>query len=226
MHSKISKIILYTTIGRKILLAITGFFLFLFLVGHLLGNLPLVLNKPLLFNQYAHSLESMGMLLYIVEVLLVLTFLVHALDALFITLENRKARPIKYYKEVNAGKPSRKGISSTTMIYTGILVLVFLVIHIKTFKYGTHYTVPGSETEMRDLHRLVVEVFHNGWFVLGYSVAMILLGLHLRHAFFSACQSLGIDHPHYTSKIEALGILLSFIIAGGFFIIPIWVYFH
>ncbi|NUM35237.1 MAG: succinate dehydrogenase cytochrome b subunit [Candidatus Brocadiae bacterium] len=224
MSEKTSTWILWTTIGRKVLLALSGLALFFFLIFHLLGNFTLFVKDPGIFNQYAYTLERMGFILYVMEGLLILTFLVHILDAIFVTLENRKARSSSYYKEGNAGKPSRKSLSSKTMIYTGLLVFAFVVFHVKMFKYGAHYVAQNSN--IRDLHRLVVECFKTDYIVISYCIAMILLGLHLRHAFFSAFQSLGIAHPKYTPYIEKLGILFAIAIAGGFLSIPVWIYFH
>ena len=218
----LTKIILWSSVGRKFVLALTGLALFLFVVVHLLGNLTLFLHDGSIFNKYAHTLQSMGGLLYIAEALLASLFLIHAIYATAVTLENRKARTTRYYKEGNAGKPSRKGFSSKTMIYTGALVLTFIIIHIKTLKYGPHYDGKG----MRDLHKLISETFHNIWYVTGYGVAMIIFGFHLRHAFLSAFQTLGIENPRYTPALATLALLLSVVLAGGFLSIPVWVYFH
>jgi succinate dehydrogenase / fumarate reductase cytochrome b subunit len=137
---------------------------------------------------------------------------------------------VAYYKVTGAGKPSRKSPGSTTMIYTGIVVFVFLILHLKTFKFGPDiadgYVVQISGESMRDLYRLVVEVFSNKWYVLWYVMAMIPLGLHLSHGFWSAFQSLGAYHPRYTPVLYAAGYAFAVAIAGGFLIIPLWIYFR
>lgn len=214
------KCILWTTIGRKILLALSGLALFFFLIFHLLGNLTLFMKNPDIFNQYARTLENMGILLYIAEGILILTFLVHIVDAILVTLENRKARSMPYYKEADAGKPSHKSLASKTMIYTGILVLIFMILHIKMFKFASSPACCGSKE--RNLYLIVSQAFTDPTIVAGYCLALIVLGFHLRHAFFSAFQSLGISHPRYTPYLDKLGIFLAFLIAGGFLSIPIW----
>ncbi|MFQ5771522.1 MAG: succinate dehydrogenase, partial [bacterium] len=136
-----------------------------------------------------------------------------------------RARPVGYQKKASAGGTSKKTISSTTMIYTGILIFVFLAIHLKTFKYGTYYTTNVNGVEMRDLHRLVIEVFQQLGYVIWYVAAMVLVGFHLRHGFWSAFQSLGANHPRYMPIIYGVGIILAIVLAVGFLGIPIWIYF-
>jgi succinate dehydrogenase / fumarate reductase cytochrome b subunit len=110
-------------------------------------------------------------------------------------------------------------------------VLVFLALHIKTFKYGPgaagekEYTTVVDGVEMRDLHKLVMETFQDPIYVVGYAIAMILLGLHLSHALWSACQSIGVYHPRYTPILYSGGRVLAFLISAGFFIVPVWIYF-
>ena len=117
------------------------------------------------------------------------------------------------------------------MIYTGIVLLVFVVVHIKTFKYGPgsqgekEYTSVVNGVEMRDLHKLVMETFQDPVYVGFYAIAMVLLGLHLSHAIWSAFQSIGFYHPRYTPVLYTGGRVLAFLIAAGFFIVPVWIYF-
>ena len=115
------------------------------------------------------------------------------------------------------------------MVYTGLLVLVFIVIHLRTFKYGPAeaegYVSSIDGVEVRDLHRLVVEKFQQIEWVVGYVAAMILLGVHLSHAFWSAFQSLGFYHERYTPLLYSAGRALAVLISLGFLIIPIWIYF-
>jgi len=110
------------------------------------------------------------------------------------------------------------------MIYTGILLFTFLVVHLKTFKFGPHYTSTVEGVEIRDLHTLVWEVFQNPAYVIGYVVVLIFMGFHLRHGFWSAFQSLGISHPKYSPFIHALGIFTAVALAVGFLGIPIFIY--
>jgi succinate dehydrogenase / fumarate reductase cytochrome b subunit len=135
---------------------------------------------------------------------------------------NQRARPVRYAQKTWAGHTSRKSVASTTMIWTGLATLVFVVIHVAHIKYGAWYEI--GEPPVRDLYRTEVEVFSSPIWVGIYVVAMVLLAFHLRHGFSSAFQSLGASHPVYTKRLITLGTLLAIVIGGGFAVIPIWVY--
>lgn len=216
--------IVTSTVGRKFLNGLTGFFLCLFITVHLLGNLLIVFN-PEGFNVYAHTLESLGEILIAVEIGLVLVFLIHAITAVSVWWNKLSARPDKYRMVKSVGYPSRQTISSRTMIYTGIILGVFLVIHVIMFKYGPYYLTTHEGVQIRDLYKLVVEEFSKKWTVIAYEAVMILLGFHLRHGFWSAFQSLGMNHPKYSPIIYVLGIIFAIVIAVGFLAIPPYIYF-
>jgi succinate dehydrogenase / fumarate reductase, cytochrome b subunit len=210
-----------SSVITKVLVATTGLLLFLYLLVHLVGNLLLFLG-PRTFNGYAHALISNPIVIP-VEVGLLLIFLLHVYETFMMWLHNRDARPLPYQKKERAGPPSRKTIASSTMFWTGLAMLAFVVVQVRTFKYGTYYQVAG--TEERDLFRLVAEIFSNPAWVALYAGCMVLVGFHLWHGFGSAFESLGGNHPRYTPKLQALGKVLAVIIAGGFFLIPLWLFF-
>ncbi len=213
------------TVVKKIVMALTGLFLVLFVIVHMLGNFSF-LAGPEAFNGYTHKLASLGPLLYLVEIVLVLAFLFHAWNAVTITLANNRARPVAYRKTGSSGNPSKQTLSSKTMIWTGLILLIFTIIHVKTFKYGPYYPfTSASGVEMRDLYTLVMEVFHSPVYAFGYIAVMVLLGFHLRHGFWSAFQSLGTNHPRYSPLIYTIGLLIGVVLAVGFTIVPIVVYF-
>jgi succinate dehydrogenase / fumarate reductase cytochrome b subunit len=218
---------IWSTVGRKFLLALTGLSLFGFVCVHLAGNLLLYVG-PDAFNTYAHRLMSLGGGLYAAELVLVGIFLVHMVSAVSTTWTNWKARPNSYAKTASKGSPSRMTISSKTMIWTGLTVLVFTVMHLITFKYGPGidegYVTQLDGEPARDLYRLVEESFSNELYVIIYVVVMILLGFHLRHGFWSAVQSLGLHHTRYTPIIYAVGVLAAIVLGFGFLAIPIWFY--
>ena len=137
---------------------------------------------------------------------------------------NRAARPVAYLKKELAGHTSRKSVASSTMIWSGLFLLVFVIIHVKQFKFGSWYQV--TDSTVRDLYRTEMEVFQNPVWVIVYVVATLLVGLHLRHGIASAFQSLGLDHPLYTRRLTAFGILFAVLIGVGLAIIPVWVYFR
>jgi succinate dehydrogenase / fumarate reductase cytochrome b subunit len=212
-----------STVGTKILIAITGLALFLFLVGHLTGNMLLFVG-PEAFNAYSHALIS-NPLIYVVEAGLVAIFLLHVFKAVTNWARNRGARPAGYAEKKWAGHTSRKSVASSTMIYTGVVTFAFVVFHLVTFKYGPWYTTMGKEGEVRDLYRLTVEVFQSPVMVVFYVASMILIFLHLRHGLSSALQSLGVNHPRYNGAITKAGIALAILIGGGFATIPLAIFF-
>lgn len=212
-----------SSIGSKILIALTGLALAIFLIGHLAGNL-LFLVGPDAFNHYGHTLTS-NPLVYVAEAGLIAVFLLHIVKTVAGVLANRAARPERYAKRAWAKTKngvSRKSWSSTTMILTGTITLLFVVTHLMTFKFGTVYTTPEG---IRDIYRLQVEVFSDPLYVTFYLVAMFIIFSHLWHGLTSAAQSLGAAHPQWTPRVLVAGRLLSAVIAGGFFIIPIFTFF-
>jgi succinate dehydrogenase / fumarate reductase cytochrome b subunit len=210
-----------SSVAEKFLIALTGLALFLYLVVHLAGNALLFLG-PETFNGYAHMLIT-NPLVIPAEIGLAAIFVVHVYKTAVMWWHNRAARPDGYVRRRWAGGPSRKSLASTTMIYTGAVVAVFVVLHVWAFKYGPYYQVEGEET--RDLYRLVVEFFQSPLNVVFYEVCLVLLGFHLWHGFASAFESLGADEPRYTPRVLLLGKILAVLIAGGFVAIPLWVYF-
>lgn len=217
-----------SSVGKKIIMAITALLLVLYVVVHLIGNFKLISGNANSFNLYAHKLESFGGLLYVAEIGLLTLFLIHFAIAISVTIGIKKARPIGYYMKRNLGKPSRKSAGSSTMIYTGVLLIIFTVIHVMQFKFGPgikegYIKVIDGEA-VRDLYRLVIEVFKNIWYVSFYTVVMFLLGLHLSHGFWSAFQSLGANDQRYTTFIFGVGIFIAVTLALGFLSIPILIY--
>jgi len=226
-----------STLGRKVIMGVTGLLLIGFHVVHLLGNLSLLNPDKNPFNKYAEFLRSLGTGLLGAEFLLVTVFLTHIIFGILITWENRKARRSGYEESTKAGSPSKKSIFSTTKIYTGAFILIFLFIHVWQLKFGgtARFLVNFSgrvkylSAEMpiiMDFYTFVHRYFAKTWNVVFYSVIMVLLGLHLGHGFWSAFQSLGVNHPKYTPVIYRFGYVLAAALAGGFFFIPLWIYFR
>ncbi len=211
-----------STVGTKILVGLTGLLLFGFLIGHLAGNLSLLVGADA-FNAYAHKLESLGPLLYLVEAGLVAVFLAHVVKTLTVTRRNSSARPAAYQEKKWSGHTSRKSWSSTTMALTGLFILFFVVTHVRTFKFGTWYVDPA--TGHRDLYRLVAEIYANPLYVGFYVVAMLLIGMHLNHGISSAAQSLGWSNQRIGRTLVLGGRVLAVVIAVGFAMLPLYMYF-
>lgn len=210
-----------SAIGRKQLMAATGLAWSLFVLSHMAANM-LILFSAEAYNKYSHALTS-NPAIYLAEAGLVLMILAHIVNGIRLTIENRCARPQKYSMPTNGEKAAR--FQSKWMVYHGTLLAIFLVWHLLTFKFGTVYMVTYGGVEMRDLHRLVLEVFQSPIYVLGYFLCMIAVGLHLSHGFYSAFASLGLSHPRYASLVNKFGFLYAAIIAAGFISQPIYVYF-
>lgn len=198
---------LSSPIGKKMGMALTGLILYGFLVGHLLGNLLLLKDDGgRSFNAYSDFLINHPLLIP-AEIFLVVVFALHLFLAISVTRDNRRARPVGYQTTQSAGGRS---FASHTMIYSGVVILVFLVLHLKTFKYGDK---PSG------LYDLVLATFQQTGYLIWYAVAMLVLGFHLWHAFHSAFQTLSIR----SDKVKSLGLVLCLFLALGFGFLPVYV---
>jgi succinate dehydrogenase / fumarate reductase, cytochrome b subunit len=212
---------LRSSVARKLVNGLTGLLAMLFIVAHLAGNLTL-LGGPDAFNTYAEALHRLGVLVYVAEVGLVVLFAAHAVSAIQVYLHKRSARDRGYTVARTKGPPSRQTLSSRTMIVTGSVLLVFLIWHIIQFRFGTYYTTMLEGAEVRDLYRLVWEVFQSPVWVATYIAVMILLGFHLRHGFWSAFQSIGLLSANARPFAYATGVVFAIVMAIGFLILPLY----
>ena len=209
-----------SSVGSKYLIAFTGLSLVGFLVMHLIGNL-LIYVSPEAFNGYADKLIK-NPLVIPAELGLIALFLLHAYKAVRMFFGAREARPAGYAQRGWAHHTSRKSWASTTMVLTGVFLLLFVPFHIKTFKYGAHYE--SAEPGVRDLYTLVVEIFSRPGYVAFYLVSMVIVGFHLWHGVSSAFQSLGVDRPGWAPVIRRIGWTVAVILGAGFFTIPLYFY--
>lgn len=206
---------LSSSIGKKQVMALSGLFLVLFLVGHLGGNFLFFLGEQT-FNEYSHALTSNPLIIPI-ELGLLAIFLIHIVLAIWVSLENKMARKDAYAHPLCE---SKQGFSSSTMLITGSAMLIFVIVHIWGIKFGPKYFAASSNGEViRDLYKLVVEYFKSGGIFAFYSASMLVLGIHLSHAFWSACQTIGLNHKKYTLILKALSIILAVSLAAGFFLV-------
>jgi succinate dehydrogenase / fumarate reductase cytochrome b subunit len=211
--------VLTSSVGRKLLMAATGLLLIGFLVAHLSGNLLIFVGADA-FNEYSHALVS-NHLIYLAELGLLVLFVLHLVSGILVTRVNAAARPQGYAVKRRAGHTSNKSWASTTMIVSGLIVLVFVPLHLVTFKFGAWYT-DAQHPEMRDLHRLVLEVFRDPLHVAWYEIAMLVIGFHLWHGFASGFETLGLASRPGMRRFSKL---LAVVIAGGFAVIPIVIFF-
>jgi succinate dehydrogenase / fumarate reductase, cytochrome b subunit len=209
--------IFYSTVGRKLLMALTGLFLCLFLIEHLYGNLLLYkYDSGKTFNEYTELLTG-NIIIRTIEYGLFAAFIVHALDALFLTIANRKARPVRYavnHRSANSTWFSRN------MGLTGSIILVFLIVHLREF-FVPHRFMDVKE----DMAYSVAFAFTRSWYASLYIFSMILLGAHLNHGFQSAFQSMGWVNHKYMNPVRYLGTLFALIMMIGFASFPIMFYF-
>lgn len=210
-----------SSVGTKLLIGLTGLALFVYLILHLAGNLLIFAGQDP-FNEYSHKLIS-NPLVVPVEIGLLLIFLLHVYKTVTMWVRNRRARPIGYAKKEWVGYKSRKTVSSSTMIYTGLITFFFVIVHLRQFKFGAWYEI--GNPPIRDLYRTEVEIFSMPVWVIIYVICVLLVGLHLRHGIASAFQSMGADHPVYTRRLVLWGSIAAIVIGCGFAVIPLWVYF-
>jgi succinate dehydrogenase / fumarate reductase cytochrome b subunit len=206
-----------SSVGTKILIGATGAALVIYLIIHIVGNLLIFLG-PDVFNKYAYILEG-NPLIPVIEIGLLLILIVHVFKTVRMFLENQQARPVRYAKKAYAGPPSRKSLASSTMIVSGLWLLLFMIIHVKAFRFGVEYPWPPGG---RDLYRIELENFASPLIVGFYILSMLIVGSHLWHGISSAAQSLGANHSGWTPRIILAGKSLAILIAGGFIVIAVW----
>ncbi|WP_106522509.1 succinate dehydrogenase cytochrome b subunit [Taibaiella chishuiensis] len=210
----------------KIWMALTGTFLCLFLVIHLLGNLQLLLpadRARASFNWYSHLLSG-NVLIKLIEWLLFVSILAHIVYALLLTLRARKASGRGY---VYDKRKASSTWNSRNMGFLGMIILLFLVLHLKDFWYRYKFgNLPLDEQGYTDLYAIVVAAYEEFWYVLLYLAGIAALGFHLLHGFSSAARTLGLYHPLYSKVVRVAGKLYTLAITAGFMIIPVYIYFN
>lgn len=217
----------WSSVGKKLITGITGFGLLGFIVVHLLGNLTLLIG-PHAFNSYAHFLEGLvhGIFIYVFEVGLILILVFHIWAGLEVSVIGKyRARPVRYRKTANAGGRSRKTWSSISMIVSGVIIFAFLIWHVKMFKFGGAKIIGDGEQAMKDLYTVVLEAFKNPAIVAAYVIVMICLGFHLRHATWSAFQSLGLTKDETLPLLNRVAVAFAVVMTIGFCFLPLFMYF-
>ena len=216
---------LSSSIGRKILMSLTGLFLCTFLVVHAVGNLQLFKDDGgQAFNEYTKFMTT-NPLIKTVSYILYFSILLHVIDGFLLYFRNKKARPVKY-AVWNANQNSMW--SSRNMGILGTLILIFLLVHLRafwwTYKFGEMPTVVYGNEEYKDMYRVVMNAYESVVYSLFYVLMMIPLGFHLLHGFKSGFQTLGLRHKKYTPFIEGVGIVFSILIPATFAAMPIYLF--
>ncbi len=211
---------LNSSLGKKYVMALSGWFLLIYLVIHLFGNSFLYVG-PEAFNMYVYTLTQSGLhyIIQVIEIVLFLGFIIHAYEGIKLSIENWKARTNRY-----AVKPKdpQSTIASRTMWFTASIIFIFLVIHLQNFWY---LYKSGAINQTFTMYDAVIETFANPVYSAIYLIAMYLLGFHLWHGFQSSFQSMGLNHSKYRSLIVWAGRIYTIIITLGFASFPIYFYF-
>jgi succinate dehydrogenase / fumarate reductase cytochrome b subunit len=217
-----------STLGRKYLMAASGFALVLFIIVHLLGNLTLFTGSGDAINTYAAKLDALGVGKLLLEIGLGLTILLHVITAIQVTYSSKAARPVAYESPKSKGGPTKNTITTRNMIITGMVLLVFIIVHLKQFRFGPNmtdgYTANINGENVLDIYRVIVETFLDIKNVIFYVGTMFFLGFHFRHGFWSAFQSLGMLNPRWSKPIHCLGFVIAVLLTVGFLIMPIYIY--
>lgn len=215
-----------SSIGRKLIMSLSGLFLITFLVVHLIGNLQLLYNDGgQAFNLYAQFMTTNPFIKF-TSYGLYAGILLHAIQGFILWRKNATSRPQKYA----VASKTTSSFTSRNMGWFGTIIFVFIILHMVQFwlqmKMGTTEMVPYDGVVVKDLYRLVSGAFANPLYVIFYVISMAVIGMHLWHGFGSAFQTLGLNHKKYTPFINTLGKIYSVVIPLLFAIIPIWMFFN
>lgn len=218
-----------SSIGQKVVMALTGLFLILFLAVHLAGNLQLLKQDGgEAFNTYAHFMTT-NPLIKTVSYLLYASILLHSVQGLLLWRYNRAARGSQRYA-VSFARPSER--PARNMAWVGIIILVFILIHLYQFWFQMHWgelktvnyaTYPH---EVKDLYSLVSATYQDTFFVVFYVISMAVVGVHLWHGFWSAFHTLGLGHRKYVPAVRFIGMAYAIVIPFLFAVIPVIMYFR
>jgi succinate dehydrogenase / fumarate reductase cytochrome b subunit len=202
-----------SSVGKKLLMAVTGLGFIGFLTAHLAGNLSIYAGRDA-FNSYALHLHALGPLLTVFELGLLALAVIHVFTGLLLFYQNWQARPKRYQVYKSSGG---RTIGSATMPYTGFLILLFVIFHLTNFSF-----VDKTHTTIFDI---VAGSFQNPAYVAIYVAAMIVVALHVSHGFWSLFQTLGANHPKYMPIITGAGLVVSIVFGVGFGFIPLYITF-
>ena len=217
---------LNSTLGRKLIMALTGLFLILFLTGHVSGNMLLFKGDGgQAFNMYAKFMTT-NPAVKLLSYLTYISVLGHIIYSIALSQHNTSARPVPYS---TSNGSSNSAWSSRNMGVLGTIILIFLVVHLQGFWAQMHWgevpMITYEGEEYKNLFLIVSEAFKQEWLVALYVLSMIFLGFHLSHGFASAFQTLGINHKKYSPAIKAIGTAYSILVPALFAYMPLYIYF-
>jgi succinate dehydrogenase / fumarate reductase cytochrome b subunit len=197
-----------SSIGKKVVMAVTGLALFGFVVVHMLGNLQVYLG-PEALNAYAEGLRKLPALLWAMRAGLLAAVLLHVWSAYSLTRVNRAARPEGYRERANRAST----YASRTMRWSGVILLLFVVYHLMHFTFGTRAVHPQFVPS--DVYHNFVTGFRHPLVSAFYVLAMLALGLHMYHGVWSMMQTVGLSHPRYNRWRQAFAVAITALVIGG-----------
>ncbi len=205
-----------SSLTKKLVVALAGLFLIVFLLVHLAINFLLLKSDPSVFNSAAEFMAS-NIVIKVFEVVLLLVFLVHILMSVILQIQNWMARPTQY----KVGTRSKTSFFSKYMIYLGGIILIFLVLHFFHFFF---IKIGWIEGDSDNFYALAHDLFKLPLYVSIYVISFVALSFHLNHAFQSAFQTIGFNHQKYTPTVKFLGVLYSILIPAGYIVIPLIIF--
>ena len=217
---------LNSTLGRKLIMALTGLFLILFLTGHVSGNLLLFKGDGgQAFNMYAKFMTT-NPAVKLLSYLTYISVIGHIVYSILLSQHNKSARPVSYSTSKGS---TNSAWSSRNMGILGTIILIFLVVHLQGFWAQMHWgevpTITYEGEVYKNLFLIVSEAFKQEWLVALYVLSMIFLGFHLSHGFASAFQTFGINHKKYSPAIKAIGTAYAILVPALFASMPVYIYF-
>ena len=210
--------VLKSSLGKKVVMAVTGLMLLLFVIAHLAGNLQIFLGADWL-NGYSEHLEEIPLLLWPARVILLTALVLHIFTAVWLTLENRKARPIPYAAQDTV----QASLASRTMIFTGSAVFLFIIYHLLHFTWGITNPEFFGLTDPQgreDIYSMVILSFQSPVTSGVYTLALFILSMHLGHGSCSFLQTLGLTRESMLKRMRKAGTVLGWLIFLGFASIP------
>lgn len=208
-----------SSIGKKVVVAVTGLVLFGFVIVHMLGNLQVFLGREAL-NAYAEKLRHLGPFLWLARAVLLAALVAHVVVAARLSRENRAARPVRYRREATV----QASYASRTMLMSGAITFLFVVYHLAHFTFGRvhpEYFHRVDALGRHDVYAMVVGSFGDPWVSAAYIAAMLPLAMHLSHGASSLFQSLGLNHPKYAPCVRGAGVAVALVVLAGNCSIPL-----
>jgi succinate dehydrogenase / fumarate reductase, cytochrome b subunit len=210
----------HSSVGRKMVVAVTGVILLLFVVGHLLGNLQIYLGQEWI-NAYAQHLRDLGPLLWMIRAFLLVSVILHIYFTILLAIENKRARP-EAYRDRNYVKASW---ASRHMVVSGLIVLAFIIYHLAHFTFratDSRFALLNPDVHGHyDVFSMMVYGFQNVYVSAFYIVGLFLLTLHLIHGSSSFFQSLGFNNERLTPKLAVGGRIFAWLLFVGYTSIPV-----